>query len=211
MCFASSASENMSRAVWESKFYGAFVLNYRVVLHAIDATPARWRGDAGSSPLDRAVHPTHWLISTQLVTTAVGFAPWLTTRSAPSGVLISVAWRRDTRGLVMLPLRSPWRPSSTTCKSGSGVTRPARLRSESGGARSCCGGCRGVARACMAASLLVLWLRCGFTSRLAVVSGVKVAATAVYVVASAAVCGPKGSLPVWRARGVRVAPLVGRM
>ena len=28
--------------------------NHRVVLHAIDATPARWRGDAGSSPLDRA-------------------------------------------------------------------------------------------------------------------------------------------------------------
>ena len=59
----------------------AFVLNHRVVLHAIDATSARWRGDAGSSPLDRArtaassprndlvkncrVHPTHWLISTQ--------------------------------------------------------------------------------------------------------------------------------------------------
>jgi hypothetical protein len=42
------------RAVWKSKFYGAFVLNRRVVLHAIDATPARWRGDAGSSPLDRA-------------------------------------------------------------------------------------------------------------------------------------------------------------
>ena len=41
-------------AVWKSKFYGAFVLNHRVVLHAIDATPARWRGDAGSSPLDRA-------------------------------------------------------------------------------------------------------------------------------------------------------------
>ena len=70
-----------SRPVWKSKFYGAFVLNHRVVLHAIDATPARWRGDAGSSPLDRArtaassprndlvkncrVHPTHWLISTQ--------------------------------------------------------------------------------------------------------------------------------------------------
>ena len=60
--------------VWKSKFYGAFVLNHRVVLHAIDATPARWRGDAGSSPLDRArttaasspVHPTHWLISTQV-------------------------------------------------------------------------------------------------------------------------------------------------
>ena len=41
-------------AVWKSKFYGAFVPNRRVVLHAIDATPARWRGDAGSSPLDRA-------------------------------------------------------------------------------------------------------------------------------------------------------------
>ena len=41
-----------STPVWKSKFYGAFVLNHRVVLHAIDATPARWRGDAGSSPLD---------------------------------------------------------------------------------------------------------------------------------------------------------------
>jgi hypothetical protein len=67
--------------VWKSKFYGAFVLNRRVVLHAIDATPALWRGDAGFSQLDRArtvasspgndlvknfpVHPTHWLISTQ--------------------------------------------------------------------------------------------------------------------------------------------------
>ena len=30
------------------------VLNHRVDLHAIDATPARWRGDAGSSPLDGA-------------------------------------------------------------------------------------------------------------------------------------------------------------
>ena len=27
----------------EIKFYGVFVLNHRVVLHAIDATPARWR------------------------------------------------------------------------------------------------------------------------------------------------------------------------
>ena len=43
-----------SRPAWKSKFYGAFVLNHRVVLHAIEATPARWRGDAGSSPLDRA-------------------------------------------------------------------------------------------------------------------------------------------------------------
>ena len=37
--------------VCKSKFYGAFVLNHRIILHAIDATPARWRGDAGSSPL----------------------------------------------------------------------------------------------------------------------------------------------------------------
>ena len=36
--------------VWKSKFYGAFVPNRHVVFHAIDATPARWRGDAGSSP-----------------------------------------------------------------------------------------------------------------------------------------------------------------
>ena len=38
----------------EIKFYGTFVLNRRVDLHVIDATPARWRGDAVSSPLDRA-------------------------------------------------------------------------------------------------------------------------------------------------------------
>ena len=41
------------------------MLNRRVDLHAIDATPARRRGDAGSSPLDGAMHPAHWLISTQ--------------------------------------------------------------------------------------------------------------------------------------------------
>jgi hypothetical protein len=33
----------------KSKFHGAFALNRRVDLHAIDATHARWRGDAGSS------------------------------------------------------------------------------------------------------------------------------------------------------------------
>ena len=38
----------------EITIYGALVLNQRDVLHAIDATPARWRGDAGSSPLDQA-------------------------------------------------------------------------------------------------------------------------------------------------------------
>ena len=74
--------------VWKSKVYGAFVLNHRVVLHAIDARPARWRDDADSSPLDEArtaassprndlvknyrVHPTHCLISTQ------ARSPWTT-------------------------------------------------------------------------------------------------------------------------------------
>ena len=55
------------------KFYGAFVLNHRVFLHAIDATPARWRGDASSLPLDRArtaarndLHPKHWLTCAQV-------------------------------------------------------------------------------------------------------------------------------------------------
>ena len=37
-----------------NQIYGAFDLNRRVDLHAIDATPARWRGDVGSSPLDGA-------------------------------------------------------------------------------------------------------------------------------------------------------------
>ena len=41
-------------------------VRHRVKLHAIDATPARWRGDAGASPLDtqptRPTEPTHWLI-----------------------------------------------------------------------------------------------------------------------------------------------------
>ena len=53
--------------MWKSKFYGAFVLNRRVGLHAIDATPARRRSDAtASSPRNDLVHPTHWLISTQV-------------------------------------------------------------------------------------------------------------------------------------------------
>ena len=59
----------------EIKFTARFVLNRRVDLHAIDATPARWRGDVGSSSLGGAsaatssprndlvknyqVHPTH--------------------------------------------------------------------------------------------------------------------------------------------------------
>ena len=83
---------NQKNVLWDhlscrdlcGNLYGAFVLNRRVVLHAVDAMPARWRGNAGSSRLDRArsaassprndlvknyrVHPTHWLVSTQAET-----------------------------------------------------------------------------------------------------------------------------------------------
>ena len=41
----------------KSKFYGA-TLNRRVVLHAIDATVARWRGDAGCLAVARPVART---------------------------------------------------------------------------------------------------------------------------------------------------------
>ena len=37
-----------------NQIYGAFVLNRRVDLYAIDATPARWHGNVGSSPHDGA-------------------------------------------------------------------------------------------------------------------------------------------------------------
>jgi hypothetical protein len=53
-CGCRRAAARWRSPVWKSKFYGAFVLNRRVDLHAIDATPARWRGDVGSSPLDGA-------------------------------------------------------------------------------------------------------------------------------------------------------------
>ena len=60
---AGATSTTSTNEVWASKlrttcveikFYGAFALNLRVDFHAIDATPARWRGDVGSSPLDGA-------------------------------------------------------------------------------------------------------------------------------------------------------------
>ena len=40
-------------------YYGAFVLNRRVDLHAINATPARWRDDAGSSRTPDALIDFH--------------------------------------------------------------------------------------------------------------------------------------------------------
>ena len=39
--FSDAASVRALAPVWKSKFYGALVLNRRVVLHTIDATPAR--------------------------------------------------------------------------------------------------------------------------------------------------------------------------
>jgi hypothetical protein len=78
---AATALVNVAVCV-EIKILRRVLLNRRVVLDAIDATPARWRGDAALSPLDRArtaassprndlvkncrVHPSHWLISTQV-------------------------------------------------------------------------------------------------------------------------------------------------
>ena len=74
--------------MWKSKFYGAFVLNHRVVLHAIDAKSARWRGDAGSSQLE---HPTHWLISTQVVTGGRRHASTVPAKGGPFIVGATVA------------------------------------------------------------------------------------------------------------------------
>ena len=110
--FLSLAAGSPSQMAWissefcltcvEIKFYGAFVLNRRVDLHAIFMIPARWRGDAGSSSLDGArtaassprndlvkncrVHPTHWLISTQSLTLV---SPHLVALGVPS---LSVCW-----------------------------------------------------------------------------------------------------------------------
>ena len=96
-----SPKANQKNVLWDhlscrdlcgNQIYGAFV-----TLHAIDATPARWRGDAGSSPLDRArtaapsprgdlvkncpVHRTHWLISTQASTAVLAYSIYMTWKS----------------------------------------------------------------------------------------------------------------------------------
>ena len=75
VCFVTEEAAGRCAELCGNQIYGAFVLNRRVDLHAIDATPARWRGDDGSSALDGAsaatssprndlvkkyrVHPTH--------------------------------------------------------------------------------------------------------------------------------------------------------
>ena len=75
------SSDLASEPVWKSNVAAHLRPRPNHGLHAIDATPARWRGDVGSSPLDGAstaasssrndlvkknrAHPTYWLISTQ--------------------------------------------------------------------------------------------------------------------------------------------------
>ena len=70
--------------MWKSKFNGAFVLNRRVNLHAIDAT--------------------HWLISTQAAPisgTSARHSSWPTTRSTvvPAAKSASVAPARGMLGM----------------------------------------------------------------------------------------------------------------
>ena len=119
-------------AVWKSKFYGSFVLNRRVVLHAIDATPARWRGGAGSSPLDGAstaasspryglvknyrAHPTYWLISTQTTTSARAASFLRSSRAAaasncgPAASTILATFHSDKYSPSSLTTRATRRP-----------------------------------------------------------------------------------------------------
>ena len=136
--------EGVPRPVRKSKFYGAFVLNHRVVLHAIDATPARRRGGVNSSPLGRArtaasspgnvlvencrVHPTHWLISTQPATSAraargrrrrVAARPAATAaaRGTRRGPAAAAAARRAGRGPRRRPRPRPRAPRAPTRRS----------------------------------------------------------------------------------------------
>ena len=51
--------ESVSKSVWKSTFYGAFVLNRRVDLHAIDAPPARWRGVSVPHRSTEPAQPRH--------------------------------------------------------------------------------------------------------------------------------------------------------
>ena len=80
----SSAAEQSRRLPQAARAAAAVGTCVEIKILHIDATPAQWRGDAGSSPLDRArtaassprndfvknyrVHPTHRLISTQVGT-----------------------------------------------------------------------------------------------------------------------------------------------
>ena len=51
--YADNDDDEELPAVWKSKFYGAFVLNHRVVLHAIDAMPVPHRSTEPGRPRHR--------------------------------------------------------------------------------------------------------------------------------------------------------------
>ncbi len=73
----SDASTPWRSPVWKSNVAAHLLPRLNHDLHAIDATPARRRGGADSSPLEGAstaasssMHATHWLISTQALALA---------------------------------------------------------------------------------------------------------------------------------------------
>ena len=123
---AAASSAARSRAISRSaagKSWMAASTSVNASSSSADPPPSRNKRPGQSTTVSPTVTsapapPASRRTSPLLVTTAVGFAPRLTTRSAPSGLLRSVACRRETRGDVMLPLRRPCRPSSTTSEVG---------------------------------------------------------------------------------------------
>ena len=103
--------------MWQSKFYGAFVLNHRV-LHAIDATPARWRGVARDARVD--FHTGRGHINPGLPPNASGpGSPWK-----------PVEERREKKGMTPLQMAAAAR---TRRRSGTGRLEGRPLgRSETG-------------------------------------------------------------------------------
>ena len=109
-------------------------------LHAIDATPARWRGDVGSSPLDGAsaaaspprgarrklsgaARHTRWLISTQASRTC-GAAVALTIAAGPSSASSVFAAAARCGGTK----RHRRRPATPHFNCADGTRRAARVR-----------------------------------------------------------------------------------
>ena len=102
-----------------NQIYGAFVLNRRVDLHAIDATPARWRADVGSSPLDGTSAPTSSPCTDTLVDFHTGPRPSGARRLSDEERASLIASRPDldVRGDVWakrLDLRPTWTTTAPT-------------------------------------------------------------------------------------------------
>ena len=94
--------------MWKSKFYGA-ALNRRVVLHAIDATPARWQPtrcrsfDRVRGRLSRAVGPSnHHFLHGKIASGAEveGIAFSCRRHRATQRAAAVLAIRRETESLV---------------------------------------------------------------------------------------------------------------